>query len=147
MICFSLCESHCHSSSGGCAVWPLTPTGVRELLFPHSTLQRAWSARQPEPDSPLLTRAGERVTVTSLSNYTKKHNTDFTGQLSYPWWGKNSQGKAPCSLTICCTQRWIRNLSEGAQTGHGPNFCHSLPPGCGCTFHPLCTWRASHKRG
>lgn len=84
MICFSLCESLCHRGSGGCAAWALTSTGVRELLSPHTTLQRAWSSHQSEPDSPPAYwdwRKGHKVTVTRLSNYTKNTAQKALGNL------------------------------------------------------------------
>lgn len=71
MICFSLCESHCQSSSGGCAAWPLTPTGVRELLLPTAPCKGHGLHINLSLTHLLLTRTGERVTVTCLSNYTK----------------------------------------------------------------------------
>lgn len=78
MICLSLCEKHCPSASGGCAVWPLTLPGVRELLSPPAPCKGHGLHVSLSLTQLLLTGAGERVTVTRLSNYTtNKHRVHW----------------------------------------------------------------------
>lgn len=126
----SLCESPCHNGSRGHAAWPLALARAREPCPSPTTLQRAQSSPQPQPDSPPVYwgwRKGHKVAVTRLSNYTEKHSTEGSGQPLYLRFGKNSCARTPCSLTTCCTQRLILSLGEGAQTGHGLTLLPQVP--------------------
>lgn len=83
----SACVRATVTAAVGAVLYGLSPPQEwgRELLSPHSTLQRARSPWQPEPDSPPANQdwgEGHGDTSTQLH---KKYNTQFTAQPLYLW--------------------------------------------------------------
>lgn len=64
---------------------------------------------------------GERVTKSRWHVYPVTQKTQYRRHWAtfVPVIWKNSHARTPCSLTTCCTQRWIVSLGKDAQTGHG----------------------------
>lgn len=121
----SACVRACVTGNGGRAARSFTPTGTKEPLSLHTTLQRARSSHQPEPDSPpayWVTKSRWHVYAITQKTQHRRRRATFVPVV---W--RNSHARTPCSLTTCCSRRQIVSLGRGAQTGGG-NGLTLLPP-------------------